>query len=276
MYNKCFKSPYVCEDCTNKKENYVNDDDAELMMSNDNIIYVNALGRKFIMNQDTELSVYIETPNGVESSVSYVNTNAENREYEAMNLIKTTIEILQSQLQLIREEIKDKNILIKMLCQQNTHHRASSSIETTPTPTINLSDTSNISGGKYESFVNTEDNNYNITMETHKRIVDYTISHLNDSQSCNDFNDRFMRSTPIMFNTVSNTISNTHIQSTEISENTGYMENASTLENEQKVNTNVLHGKNTCLEQRQRLSAKWGTKEKDLERTKMVLKNLYP
>ena len=72
----------------------------------DNLIYINAVNKHVNTNEDIPLR----------------NVSGLTREYDCMEIIKSTIELLHDQIEFLKEEIKEKNLLIKMLNYRNANN----------------------------------------------------------------------------------------------------------------------------------------------------------
>lgn len=139
--NRHFNLPYTCNECEINNNNYINNED-EAIVNDDEIIFINSLGKQERINDNTELNIHVEIASGenngsttdTQNNVSRIKTVLENsdtininsgsmikREHDAMGLIMTTIDMLHSQIEFLQEEIREKNLLIKILNHRNAN-----------------------------------------------------------------------------------------------------------------------------------------------------------
>ena len=72
-----------------------------------NLIYINAVNKHININEE----------------VSIKNTaNGNSREYDCMEIIKSTIDMLHEEIEFLKEDIREKNLLIKMLNFRNANN----------------------------------------------------------------------------------------------------------------------------------------------------------
>ena len=72
-----------------------------------NLIYINAVNKHININEEVPIK---NTDNG--------NT----REYDCMEIIKSTIDMLHEEIEFLKEDIREKNLLIKMLNFRNANN----------------------------------------------------------------------------------------------------------------------------------------------------------
>ena len=100
-----------------------------------------------------------------------------------MGIIKSTIEMLHEQIEFLKEDIREKNLLIKILNYRNANDEDKinidlvdereflSAVETTSMTTTNISSNENTDTDNY----NSRDDNNN-TNSIHRNLVDYDES----------------------------------------------------------------------------------------------------
>ena len=113
----------------------------------------------------------------VNESIPIINT-VSMREYESMEIIKSTVDILHEQIEFLKEEIREKNLLIKLLNFRNANDgdkininnfsesEHSALVETTSTTESISSKTEDSEASNYNSQC---DNDDYINVETHSK-----------------------------------------------------------------------------------------------------------
>ena len=94
-----FTSPYVCYDCSQNDDNFTKGLDQD----NNNITFVDATGKHVNINSDTELNVI-------------------NAEVDTSNYKDSLLASLYSQVEFLRHELEEKNILIRTLIIRDKDH----------------------------------------------------------------------------------------------------------------------------------------------------------
>ena len=98
--NRIFKSPYTCNQCIADEHNYMDDDDE----SNDDIIYIDSTGKKVKVTNEEEMEIIAST------SVNCID------DYKDALLAS-----LYSQVEFLRNELVEKNLLIRTLIIKNAN-----------------------------------------------------------------------------------------------------------------------------------------------------------
>ena len=143
-----------------------------------------------VNERDGESKIYVNIDGlniDIKEDISIMNIDSVMREFDSMQVIKSTVEMLHQEIEFLKDEIREKNLLIKILNFRNANdgdkinvntideNNYSLEVETTSTNTTNMSINHN-------EAIN-EDNNTNYTIESnnsiryiHKNLVDYDDS----------------------------------------------------------------------------------------------------
>ena len=155
-----------------KEDEFEEDNDDE---TEDNLIYIDAVGKDIKIKED----------------IPVMNLSSYAREYQSMEIIKSSFDILQEQIEFLKDEIREKNLLIKILNFRNANDGDKINIEqvedsqlslhTETTSTINhnilldvSSDTDHYNSGgdqKTDSYIISDYENK--TNSIHRNLVGY-------------------------------------------------------------------------------------------------------
>ena len=146
----------------------------------ENLIYIDSVNKYININKDVPIT-------SMKSNFA--------REYESMSIIKSAMDLLHQEIDFLKDEIREKNLLIKILNFRNANdgdkvnielfdeNQLSSVVETTPETTTN-STLTDIVEGHNNTLIN------NSTYDARVNLVDYDDSDIsNSSQTINDISN---------------------------------------------------------------------------------------